>query len=61
MPLKILGDLDNFRDFVHIDDACNAILNTIDTGYTWLLNIGAGRNFSIRIIEQNKNENQWIN
>lgn len=48
MPLEIIGGLENFRDFIHIDDVCSAILNTIESGYTGLLNIGTGKKTSLK-------------
>jgi UDP-glucose 4-epimerase len=48
-PVRIFGDLDNVRDYVHLDDVCRAFLHALDAPCAFgLYNIGSGRGTSVR-------------
>jgi UDP-glucose 4-epimerase len=48
-PVRIFGDLDNIRDYVHLDDVCQAFLNALDASEPFgLYNIGSGCGTSVR-------------
>lgn len=48
-PLRIIGSLENVRDYIHVDDVCSALLSGIgyDTDFD-VFNIGTGVGYSVR-------------
>ncbi len=48
-PVRVFGDLDNVRDYVHLDDVCRAFQSALDVAGSFsLYNIGSGRGTSVR-------------
>ncbi len=48
-PVRVFGDLENVRDYVHLDDVCQAFLHALDAASPFgLYNIGSGRGTSVR-------------
>jgi UDP-glucose 4-epimerase len=48
-PVRVFGDLDNVRDYVHLDDVCQAFLRAMDEPAPFeLYNIGSGIGTSVR-------------
>jgi UDP-glucose 4-epimerase len=48
-PVRVFGDLDNVRDYVHLDDVCRAFRSALDSADAFsLYNIGSGRGTSVR-------------
>jgi UDP-glucose 4-epimerase len=48
-PVRIFGDLENVRDYVHLDDVCRAFrLSLGDQAPFAIYNIGSGRGTSVR-------------
>jgi UDP-glucose 4-epimerase len=48
-PVRIFGDLENVRDYVHLDDVCRAFQGSLDVLTPFAIyNIGSGRGTSVR-------------
>ena len=41
-PLRVFGKLEDARDYLHVDDLCNAILVSIHNSFSGVLNVGSG-------------------
>lgn len=47
-PVRVFGDLDNIRDYVHLDDVCRAVERAFDPPHDFAVyNIGSGRGTSV--------------
>lgn len=46
-PFKLYGDGEQTRDFIHVDDVCDAIIKSLDTKYPWTYEIGTGKSYSV--------------
>jgi UDP-glucose 4-epimerase len=48
-PVRVFGDLGNIRDYVHLDDVCDAFLRALDTTSDFeIYNIGSGHGTSVQ-------------
>jgi UDP-glucose 4-epimerase len=48
-PVRVFGELDNVRDYVHLDDVCRAFRLALDREERFgIYNIGTGRGVSVR-------------
>lgn len=48
-PIRVFGNVDNVRDYVHLDDVCRAFLSAVDEPAPFeLYNIGSGIGTSVR-------------
>lgn len=41
-PIEIFGDINSYRDYIHVQDLCSAIYNSLALEGTHILNIGSG-------------------
>lgn len=49
LPIRVIGDLDNTRDFIHVDDVCNAITLSLGNKSNFeVYNIGTGFGTSVQ-------------
>jgi len=53
-PIRIFGSLDNVRDYVHVEDVCEALLCSLDYEAEFdVFNIGTGTGTTVRGVLQN--------
>ena len=48
-PIRIFGDPENIRDYIHLSDVCDLALRVLASEQRWLvLNVGSGKGSSVR-------------
>lgn len=54
-PLRLYGDGEQTRDFIHVDDVCNAVIKSLGAyprAYPWVYDVGTGKSHSVnQVIE----------